>query len=130
MPASSETIRLQGFRELQLAFKLADRALAKELRTTLREVVEPIRVDAENLAESRIPRIGLPWSRMRIGTTLTSVYLAPKQRGSRIRSRRRPNLAELLLGRSMEPALDRHRQEVIAGVDAMLGSIAGKWEAV
>lgn len=129
MPAVSEnTLVLDGFRDLQRAFRAADRTLAKELRGTLRGVVEPIRSDAERLAVSAIPRIGIPWSRMRIGVTTTSVYLAPRQHGTRLPQRKRPNLAALLLGRSMEPALASHTQEVMVGVDRMLADVGRAWE--
>lgn len=128
MPAVSETVRVQGLRELQRAFKLADARLARELRTTLRQVAEPVRADAERLAVERIRRVGVPWSRMRVGVTASSVYVAPRQRDTKIRTRRRPNLADLLLGRSMEPALEQNQTRVIAGLASMLGTVADEWE--
>ena len=130
MPASASTVRVEGLRDLQRAFKLADRAQEKDLRVTLRRVAEPVRSEAELLASSTIPRIGLPWSRMRVGVTQTSVYVAPRQRGDRARGsrRRRPNLAGLLLNRSMLPALAHNQQRVVREVDAMLGRVGQVWE--
>ena len=127
MPAVSETVRVDGLRELQRAFKLADVTLHRELRATLREVAEPVRADAERMASAGIPRIGMPWSRMRVGVTTTSVYVAPRQRGARD-TRRRPNLAGLLLDRAMLPALTRNQPRVMAEMDQMLGSVGRAWE--
>lgn len=129
MPAVAGTLRVEGFRELQRAFALADKALAREMRDGLRDAAEPVRADAERLAVSTIPRIGLPWSRMRVGVTRTSVYVAPKQRGTRSsEARRRPNLAGLLLGRSMVPALEQNEARVAAEVEQLLGAVGRAWE--
>lgn len=130
MPAVDQrTLRLEGFRELSRAFALADRAERKLFRDSLREVAEPVRADAETLAVSRIARIGVTWSRMRVGVTRTSVYVAPKPRGTRGRGgKNRPNLADLLMERAMSPALDAHQDEIEARTDRMLGDVARLWE--
>lgn len=133
MPASKETVRVEGLGHLQRAFKLADSELKVELRTTLRAVAEPVRSDAERLATATIPRIGVPWSRMRVGVTTRAAYVAPRQRGKLSRANRRlrrPNLADLLLGRAMEPALAENHGRVIAGVERMLDEVGRKWETV
>lgn len=130
MPAVGETLRVEGLGELSRAFALADKALKKEFRTALREVAEPVRVGAERLAVSGIPTIGLPWSRMRVGVTRHSVYVAPRQRGRRstILSRR-PNLADLLLDRSLLPALKQNEAVVAAEMEKMLDTVGGAWES-
>lgn len=129
MPAVGETLRVEGLRELSHAFALADETLIRELRKSLREVAEPVRVGAERLAVSEIPTIGLPWSRMRVGVTRHSVYVAPRQRGTRSSIfSKRPNLAGLLLQRSMLPALKQNEQSVARGMEAMLGTVAQAWE--
>lgn len=129
MPAFGQTVRVEGFRDLQRAFKLADETLAREFRDELREAAEPVRLDAERLAVAGIPKIGLAWSRMRVGVTQTSVYVAPKQRGTRTSlPSRRPNLADLLLGRAMVPALKRNEPRVVEAVDDLLGRIGKAWE--
>jgi hypothetical protein len=59
--------------------------------------------------------------------------LAPRQRGQKGRDQRlrRPNLAELLLQRSMEPALAQNTAAVMAGVDVALATLVGRvWEEV
>ena len=130
MPAVGETVRVQGLRELQRAFKLADVTLERELRTSLRQVAEPVRADAESLATATIPRVGMPWSRMRVGVTQSSVYVAPRQRGVRGGPRRRPNFAGLLLERAMMPALARNESRVVAELEQVLGKVGRAWERV
>jgi hypothetical protein len=127
MPATRETIRVEGLRELHRAFRLAEGKLDRELRGELREAAEPVRRDAERLAVAGIPRLGLPWSRMRVGVTQTAVYVAPKQKG-RNRAHRRPNLADLLLGRSMIPALERNEDQIVREVDQLLGRVERAWD--
>lgn len=126
-------VRVEGLRDLQRAFKIADAAESKGLRRTLREVAEPVKLDAERLAVDTIPRIGFPWSRMRVGVTQTSVYIAPRERGKRSRGNpalRRPNLKGLLLDRAMEPALQQDTPLVVAAVDRMLATVGRQWEEV
>lgn len=129
MPAVNErVVRVEGLRELSRAFALADKAERRMFRQSLRDVAEPVRADAEALAVSRISRIGLPWSRMRVGVTRTSVYVAPRERGTRTPTRSRPKLASLLMDRAMQPALDAHVEEVEEATDRMLGDVARLWE--
>lgn len=122
------TIRVDGLRDLQRAFKLADATLARELRTTLRKVAEPVRADAEQLAVGGIPRVGIPWSRMRVGVTQAGVYVAPRQRGTRGGPRRRPNFAGLLLGRSLLPALEQNTPQVMSEMEQLLDTVGRSWE--
>ena len=124
-------IAVEGLRDLQRAFKLADVTVSKELRKTLRLVAAPVALDAERLAVDTIPRIGFPWSRMRVGVTQSSVYIAPRERGRASRNNRalrRPNLKGLLLDRAMEPALAQDTSLVVAGVEEMLASVGRQWE--
>lgn len=126
MPAS-DAIRVEGLRELNRAFARADRVLNAELKDGLRDAADPVRADAEALAVSGIPRIGLPWSRMRVGVTQKLVYVAPKERG-RKRGRRRPNLAGLLTERAMVPALEQNTAEVERRVGRVLDTVGREWE--
>lgn len=125
-----DPIRVEGLAELQAAFRASDRVLERSLRGTLREVAEPVRADAERLAVSEIPRMTMPWSRMRVGVTKTMVYVAPVERGRRSRNNpalRRPNLAGLLMGRSMAPALEANHREIIDGLESMLNLAEVAW---
>lgn len=124
-------IRVRGFQELQRALRRAPRDLRLEVRRTLREVAEPVRRDAESLARANIRRIGVPWSQMRVGVTQKVVYIAPRQRGVKSRtdrSRRRPNLFDLLMGRAMEPAGIRNEALVVGGLEHALDVVGRKWE--
>ncbi len=126
-----QTIKITGLNGLQRAFSRADKEEAKLLRATLKATAEPVKRAAEGKAVSRIRNIGGPWSQMRIGQARSVVYLAPKQKGRASRgnaSLRRPNLKDLLLDRAMIPALDEHREEVVQGVERMLGTVGSRWE--
>lgn len=127
------TLHVEGLADLRRAFALADKDLSNELRLGLREVAKPVQYDAERLAWDTIPRIGLNWSRMRIGVNRTSVYVAPKQRGVKTRGRnaqRRPNLFDLLLGRSLEPALEQNVSLIVSEMEQVLATVGKKWERV
>jgi hypothetical protein len=128
----ADAVVVEGLTDLQRAFKAADVSVQRELRKALRLAAEPVRADAERLAVAGIPRIGTPWSRMRIGVTNREVYLAPRERGQKGRDQRlrRPNLRALLLQRSMEPALAQNTAAVMAGVDVALATVGRVWEEV
>lgn len=129
MPAPA--VAVEGLRDLQRAFALADVAAKKELRSALKEIGEPIARDAESLATARISRIGKVWPQMRVGVTQNLVYVAPKQRGRASRQNRalrRPNLFDLLMGRAMEPALDANIAGVDAALERVFDRVGSAWE--
>lgn len=118
---------------MQRAFRAADRAVAEDLRDALAEAAAPVRADAQLLAGSEIRNLhaGDPWTGMRIGVNQSSVWVAPTERGVKGRggqSRRRRNLADLLMGRAMEPALERNRASVERRLDLMVGEVCDVWE--
>ena len=127
MPAQGE-VYVRGMRELSRAFAYADRDSRRELRAAFREVAEPVARDAESLAVARIRRMpeSPRWSLMRVGVTRTAVYVAPKQRGVRRRDdpHRRPNLADLMMDRAMEPALEQNQHEIEVAVEHALDRLA------
>lgn len=128
---ATNVVRIEGLRELDRAFKLYGRGLEKGLREALEAAAEPVRGDAQALALSSIPRLGLPWSRMRIGVTRHTAYIAPVERGSNVRTRRtRPNLKTLLLGRAMEPALERNISNVERELGDALDDLGRLWAKV
>lgn len=126
----NETVRIKGFRELQRAFALADPALKKRFRETLVDAAAPVAHDAELLATAGIRNIGVEWSRMRVGVTAKSVYVAPRRAGSRTGKQKRRNLADLLLGRSMFPSLSRNESRTFAATEHMLDVLGSDWERV
>lgn len=130
MPAVEETLVVDGLSGLQRAFRRAGRDIHKDLRSTLQHAAEPVRVDAESLARLSISHIGQPWSEMRIGVTSKTVYVAPKRRSRASRRNyalRRPNLAGLLLNRSMIPAVKKNQARIEEAVDRELREFAVKW---
>lgn len=123
-------VAVKGFRELQRAFALADPALKKRFRETLTDVGKPVASTSEELARSSIRNMTDEWSRMRVGVTTATVYVAPRKRRSGGGKRRRRNLYDLILGRSLEPALERNEPHTIDGVERMLDGLANDWERV
>lgn len=121
-------IRVKGLADLNRALAKADRDVRLGIRSEYRTVAEPVRADAESLSLANISHIGVPWSRMRIGVTQRAVYVVPKQRGvrGRSRSRRRPNLARLLYPQ-MQKALDKNQAEVERRFNQMLFDVAAKF---
>lgn len=124
-------VRIEGLRELERAFKLYGRGMEKGLREALEAAAEPVRSDAQSLAVSSIRNIGLPWSRMRVGVTRRTAYIAPQERGrNRNPNRFRPNLKGLLLGRAMEPALAQNIPNVEREIGDALDDLGRMWERV
>jgi hypothetical protein len=118
-------IVVRGLHELQAALAHADRSVRLGVRRGLRQAAEPVQRGAEELAQTNIRNIGPKWSRMRVGVTRNLVYVAPRQKGTRGRGpRRRPNLADLLMDRAMQPALDQHEAEVEARLEELLDRAA------
>lgn len=117
------TIVVTGLDKIQRDLARSVPAVSEGLRVGLREAAEPVKRDAETLARTQIPGMRraavspAPWSEMRIGVTQRAVYVAPRQRRRTNQSLRRPNLFDLIMNRSFEPALDRNMAAVEATVD-------------
>lgn len=125
---AKQGLTVRGLRELQVLFAAAGKEAQGDMRRALSEVAEPIRADAESLAVSSIPRIGVPWSRMRTGVTRKAVYVAPRQRGARgANPRRRPRFADLLDARAMTPALERNKANIEGRVEDAFSALADRW---
>lgn len=126
----ADAIRVEGLRELNRAFRLAGSGIGRDLRSALESAAEPVRQDAQQRALSSIPRIGVPWSRMRVGITQRMVYVAPVERGVKGHGRerfKRRNFAPLLLNRAMQPAFDANRDRVVREVEDTLTDLARAW---
>ena len=121
----SGAVAVTGLREFQRACANSDKELKDFLRTGLRALGEPVRKSAQALAGSEISHIGDHWSRMRLGVTAGGgVYVVPFSRGRG--GSKRPNLANLLMDKAMQPALDQHTEEVVAGFELLLDRIEAK----
>ena len=123
-------LTVRGLRELQVLFAAAGPVANRTLKDTLRQVAEPIRADSESLARSNIPRVGVAWSRMRVGVTRKAVYVAPRERGTRGRTpHSRPKFADLMERRAMTPALEQNKAQIHQRVDDAFSVLAEKWNA-
>lgn len=127
MPQQARAVHIEGLRELRTAFRVAGTTIDKDLDAALKSSAEPVRTDAQALAVGAIRKIGVPWSRMRVGITRHTVYVAPVKRRGRTR---RPNLFDLLLADSLEPALARNRDRVEAEVKDAVRDMGRAWERV
>src|SRR4029077_1350261 len=97
------------------------RDTSKAFRANERRIAEPVRSDAQTFAAGRIRNIGAQWPRMRTGVTRSLVYVAPRQKGTHGRGpKRRPNLANLLMDRAMEPALQRNEARIERELERLL----------
>lgn len=126
--ARAETVRVRGLRELNRAFKVADKSLRKNWRREQRAIGEPVAAMAQTLAIARIPGLtkSVSWSQMRVGVTTRVVYVAPRSR--RKTGSKRPNLAPLLMNRAMLPALKANEENTVRRVDNMLVRMSNDWE--
>jgi hypothetical protein len=106
------TLRVKGFTALQRDLAKTEKRIRDDIHQQIRQAAEPIRRDAETFARHRISHIGRQWFRMRIGLTPHGIYVAPRMRATRNRSRKRPNLARLLERRAMTPARRKNTQLV------------------
>jgi hypothetical protein len=123
-------IVLRGQHELLASLTHADRALRLGVRRGLRQAAEPVQRGAEQLALTGIGNMARSpkWSRMRVGVTRNVVYVAPRQRSTRgRRPSSRPNLADLLMDRAMQPALEQHIDEVEARLEELLDRISDEF---
>lgn len=121
---------VRGYTELLRADARATKDTKLGVRKALRVVAEPVRRDAEGLAVESIRNMGRSpkWARMRVGITTRVTYVAPRQRGARKNPyAQRPNLANLLAERSMEPALARNEVTMERAFDRMLDGIEHDW---
>ena len=117
-------VAVRGLRELDRAFKELEKGVRTELRKELQTVAEPVRSAAEELAAGRIRNIGERWSEMKVGVTSRTVYVAPKAR--RRGGSPRKNLAVLLMVRSLEPALEYKKEQVVRGLEKWVDGLVYK----
>lgn len=124
-------VRIKGLRELERAWKVADKEEQKLLRKAIRQAATPVKQTAEGLSRSTIPRIGGPWSVMRIGYGKHIAYVTTREKGRASRSNpglRRAKFKDLLLDRAMIPAVESHKTQVVQAVENVLATTGRKWE--
>jgi hypothetical protein len=125
-------VLVAGFRELNADLKATNPAMLKAMRTGLTLAMQPIKRDADRFSVERLSgmkrakRKPPPWSLQKIGETTREVYMVPTEKGARARrdsKLRRPNFANLMLGKSYDPALEQNRVQVANTVDHVIGTV-------
>lgn len=126
----ADTLRVEGLEGLRRAFKAASAKESRELVKRLRKATEPVASSAESKASTLLKPGKVNWSAMRVGSTLTGSYIAPRQRGLRRfnAAKSRPKLAPRLLNLAMLPALEEHADSIERDVDRLLGDVGRVWE--
>lgn len=114
-----------GITELNRQFRNASTQFLKEKQQRLRGFARPVQTDAQSFAFRN--QVGVPWSRMRIGSTPVSVYVAPQQKGSRVRMRKRRNFARFLIRRAMQPAVDKNRAGFLREINQLVARMERRW---
>jgi hypothetical protein len=125
------TVRVEGLRELERAFRRVDKEETKLLRKELKAAAIPVKAAAEGKAVTQIRRMHRSprWAVMRVGYAKNLVYMVPKQKGVRGRGpKRRPNLPDLLLDRAMIPAVNENATETERRVQRVLDTVGRQWE--
>lgn len=128
---ANDVIRVEGLRELERAFRLVSKDETKLLRAGIKGAAQPVKLAAEGKAISSIRRMphSPKWAVMRLGYARNLVYMVPKQKGVRGRGpRARRNLSQLLLNRSMIPAVEQNRAAVERAVQHVLDTVGRQWE--
>lgn len=126
--ARAATVRIRGLRDLNRAFKAADKSLRTHWRLEQRSIGEPVAATAEQLAIGRIPNLAQSpsWGLMKVGVTQRVVYVAP--RGRRKGGSPRPNFGALLMERAMAPALQMHEASTAARFEMLLERMERDWQ--
>jgi len=118
----STELRVIGAEEVSEAFLALGLEVRKAIGPALAAAADPIASDAAQRAMSNIRNMTSRWSRMKTGIKPSLVYVAPAAR--RAGGSPRPNLANLLANRALDPALDEHSAEVVAAVDVIVSEAA------
>lgn len=125
----ARAVKVSGLRELERAFGRADKEVRRDMKDALEEAAQPVRRDAQALAEGVTHRANDPWNSMRVGSYRSIAYVAPVERGNRGGSTSATrSFAERLLGRAMIPALERNVHQVERRVEHLLDEVANVWE--
>ena len=125
--AGTSTVHVKGLKELTRDFKKISKDLDKLVTNELQEAAKPVQEKADELALSRIRNMTSRWARMRIGVSRAQgvVFMVPASKG---RSRKRPNLAPMLMDRAMWPAAEEEREEVVEALGEMIDRLGSKYD--
>lgn len=128
--ADGAIVAVSGLADLARDFRKMSKDIHQDLVFELEEAAGPVRKDAEQLALSEIRNLPPTpdYAEMRIGVVRSTftVYMVPAWKTTRRRPR--PNLGGLLMGRAMDPALERNQGKVIDRVDDLLARLGGEYD--
>ena len=126
-------IQVQGLNDLVRAFRVANKEVARDVRTAIEQAGEPIRQEAQELVRTELSgmsRSRIPWWTIRTGVERNTIgYIVPATRGGRGERRKRRNLAGLIAEREQR-ALDNHAGRVQAEFEDALDEVARAWARV
>lgn len=129
-------IQVEGLNSLVRAFRVANKEVAKDVRTAIEQAGEPIRQDAQNRVRAEISgmaRSRVPWWEIRSGVERSTIgYIVPNQRGVKTLGgsrRRRPSLAGRIAERE-QMALDANADRVEDEFRQALDEVARAWARV
>lgn len=114
------TVRVNGLKELNRAFKEYDKDAKKDLQAALRLIAVPVAADARRLAS--------PFGE----ATVAGIAPGARVAGAVVRQRRRkttghhPEFGGLLMRRALEPALQENETKIVEGVERLFDTLAIK----
>lgn len=122
------TVRVDGLRELLRVTDQLPKETKREVRNELRRVAEPVRDDATSLFLSRVAanpgktRYGI--SVRKVGT----ITVEQRRKGkSGRKSAKRPKFTDLVMERSLAPALERNEAVIVGGFNRVLDHLERRW---
>ncbi len=132
--AVEEPVIVVNLAEINRNLRRSGKQVSAATHKGLLEAAEPVKRDADALSRSEISGMKRarksppPWSIQKEGSTVSEVYIVPKERGKRGGRtdgdrRRATKFVELMYGRSYNPALERNRALVVQTVDNWLGRV-------
>ena len=129
-------VRVEGLGDLVRAFKVADKEVARDVRTAIEQAGEPIRQEASERVRSEISgmaRSRLPWWSIRTGIERNTIgYIVPQRKGVKGlggERRRRRNLAGLI-AQQEEIALANNQDRVFDEFEEAMDEVARAWARV
>lgn len=134
----ADAVQVQGLRELVFAFRVANREVAKDVRTAIEQAGEPIREEAQRLVQNEISGMARSkvrrWWMIRAGIEKSTIgYIVPEERGRYTKRNptryARPKLAPLIAEREQR-ALDTNVGRVEDEFEDALDEVARAWARV
>lgn len=130
-------VRVEGLNDLVRAFRVANREVARDVRTAIEQAGEPIRQRASELVRTEISgmaRSRLPWWTIRAGVERNTIgYIVPNERGRftkrNPRRYRRPRIADRIAEQEQR-ALDQNTDRVYDEFTQALDEVAKAWARV